>query len=64
MTTKASRCIKRKQHSQPSKREVPGFEELLDRFERTISVLEEAKVLLKLFARGFICFIFARFQPN
>jgi hypothetical protein len=44
-TKKVSRSIKSKYHSGPRNEKVPGFEELIDRFERTISVLGRRKYL-------------------
>jgi hypothetical protein len=38
-TKKESRGVKRNKLINQAKREVPGFTELLDRFERTVSVL-------------------------
>jgi hypothetical protein len=49
-----------------AKREVPGFEELLDRFERTFRFWAEAKVLL-ITIRAMLQlsrFILVKSQPN
>jgi hypothetical protein len=45
-TKKESRGVKRNKLINQAKREVPGFTELLDRFERTVSVLGRSQSTL------------------